>query len=306
MKEFFTDNATIVQATGAGIALIVSLVALFNKDTIKKNTKQLTGYGWFCLITILMGAAVGVVSKYYEYEENKESNKKKDKLLLQQASLLSQMKTQQDGLLNELEEMATLNDPIWPLSINYSLATDLSDEGFDEIVDKLKSTNIDITSLNDAQIRKVITSSNNEVLNDLIYIDNKPICNRVMFSSNDTSNAVYFCKTSFNQLRIQQYDNKYYLIDSIGFNANPPVSETRRLTKLKNLDLQIHRNYASKIPDKYIPTLWSDIQLHFSKKDPFAVGKGRVFARNYTEPNGFSNLIYTLKDWDYKNPFEFN
>src|SRR5215208_4328984 len=115
MKEFLTDHATILQIVGGSLALIAALVGLFKKDTVKMNSNKLTGFGWLSLIIIVVGTTVSATSKYFEFKDTKEASRKKDSIINYQNTVLGAIKIQQ-------EEEAAFNNPLWPLTVKYSLA----------------------------------------------------------------------------------------------------------------------------------------------------------------------------------------
>lgn len=309
MREFLTNNTIILQILGGIITFIVGVIGLFKKDTVKKGTHKLTPYGWFLLSTIIFGTLISGFSKYYDFKTTKEISRKKDSTINAQNLTLSAIQKQQD-------DEASYNNPLWPLIIKYSLTTKISTPDFDDLLSSLGSINPDITKLTDEQIRTALKSSTKKLYDDIITNNNTTMSHRVMFTM-DTTKIVYLSKPT-SRLVIFKKDNEIFLLDSLEFTTSTPFTDKTKLSQLRKFNFEIHRSYFSKIPDGIVPTLASDITLIFPKQNLFIIKTDKVIeypegskkyeprlsTNNFVGPEGNTNLIFTVKLWDLKDPFE--
>ncbi len=107
INSFFSDPSNLLQFTGGLIALCAAIFGIFYKDTVKKNTYKLTGWGWAVLFFLFLGALINSSSKFYDFNKERRQSEVRDSLQQIQDSIRD---LQVAKLINLTQSFETLKD----------------------------------------------------------------------------------------------------------------------------------------------------------------------------------------------------
>lgn len=344
--EFLSDPSIILQLIGGLIAVTAAICAIFYKDTVKEGTLKLTGWGWTTLIFLLLGAGISSGSKYYEFQTQQAKDKEQDSVREQQIRQLQTLigtltafqnkslgndTIMQNSLTSSLTRLQNINadltaatnsiNPIFPFTIKYKLAIDLSRPALRDLLPRLKDLGNDLEDLTDKKIREVLTSYGNNSLNIIFNNDYRGLTiNRVEFFNSNQNRIIYFCQLQSDSLRIQYSSktNSFFIVDALEYYSstkpvgNPKIQNLMQIQGEK-FTLNIYKYFVPEISQDLYPQMWSNVDIQFAKQPVFTIKK-RIDIRDdiredywwlkdfkvkrFDKVKGQTTLQYSLEKWD--------
>ncbi|MFT3747038.1 MAG: hypothetical protein QM768_01930 [Agriterribacter sp.] len=330
---------------GGLIALTAAIFGIFYKDTVNKDTNKLTKWGLTALIFLLFGAAINSSSKFYDFKKERQVSARRDSVQHVQDSLrdlqldklqkltfsldtlkdtsIASYEATSKSFRESLDKLKDVNkgveesfnsiNPIFPLTIKYGLAIDLTNESAKDFLTFLQSNSNDILLLTDKELRKLLSDFNNKPLNTIFTQGSSIADYKIFFVKNEKTEIQYFCRRTKSQLSIQKSEtnNHYYFVDeSEYYISSKPlgVTDIKNSTQLrdKNMSLVLYRYYVPEIPQDLYPTIWSDMEIQLAKQTPFIIKKKRRASWRDLDfsvtphflVKGQTTLEYKIEDWD--------